>query len=207
MTIEANMIMILKTLTTLFIIFKIYKIITIITNRKREQREREQQEREQEERERIQRELQQQERERIQRELQHAEEVRRIMREQQRQLMYRRNKPYIDQLRIYLANLANREYTEDEWPTFWTWHCVGGNTKKLVTKAKFHSKLKAECAICFEKHKQGDTVFTECGHNYGKECWRKWMSNKIGNHSCPTCREFCPKTTTYALRGNTKNVV
>lgn len=83
---------------------------------------------------------------------------------------------------------------------FWTHRKIGGNTKRVISKAKFNLKCKEECAICFDMHTQGESVFTECGHIYGKECWRKWMSNEYSNHSCPNCRKFCPKTSTYTLR-------
>jgi hypothetical protein len=73
--------------------------------------------------------------------------------------------------------------------------------KRAIGKAKYEAECKETCAICLDKHTNGDSVVTqECKHCFGKECWKGWMSNPSGNQKCPTCREECPKVLTYTLR-------
>ena len=73
--------------------------------------------------------------------------------------------------------------------------------KRAIGKAKYEAECKETCAICLDKHTNGESVVTEeCKHCFGKECWQRWMSNPTGNQKCPTCREECPKVLTYTLR-------
>jgi hypothetical protein len=74
------------------------------------------------------------------------------------------------------------------------------NKRSCIGRARFEAICKDECAICLEKHTNGDSVITECGHTFGSQCWETWMSNPTGNHTCPTCRHNKPKTTFFAMR-------
>ena len=73
--------------------------------------------------------------------------------------------------------------------------------KRAIGKARYEAECKETCAICLDKHTNGESVVTEeCKHCFGKECWQGWMSNPSGNQKCPTCREECPSVLSYTLR-------
>ena len=73
--------------------------------------------------------------------------------------------------------------------------------KRAIGKARYEAECKETCAICLDKHTNGESVVTEeCKHCFGKECWKNWMSNPSGNQKCPTCREERPTVLTYTLR-------
>jgi hypothetical protein len=74
------------------------------------------------------------------------------------------------------------------------------NKRSCIGRSRFEAQCKDDCAICLEKHTNGDSVVTECGHTFGSQCWETWMSNPTGNHTCPTCRHDKPKTTFFAMR-------
>ena len=42
-----------------------------------------------------------------------------------------------------------------------------------------------DCPICKEEFK--NKAYTKCSHNFCKDCIIQWR--KIGNNSCPLCRE------------------
>jgi len=72
---------------------------------------------------------------------------------------------------------------------------------RAIGKARYEAECKETCAICLDKHTNGESVVTEdCKHCFGKECWKGWMSNPSGNQKCPTCRQERPKVLTYTLR-------
>jgi hypothetical protein len=73
--------------------------------------------------------------------------------------------------------------------------------KRAIGKVRYETECKETCAICLDKHTNGESVVTEeCKHCFGKECWKNWMSNPSGNQKCPTCREECPTVLSYTLR-------
>jgi hypothetical protein len=73
--------------------------------------------------------------------------------------------------------------------------------KRAIGKARYEAECKETCAICLDKHTNGESVLTEeCKHCFGKECWKNWISNPSGNQKCPTCREECPTVLSYTLR-------
>lgn len=76
--------------------------------------------------------------------------------------------------------------------------------EKTVTlsRANFNAILEDSCAICLENHKKGDTIKTECNHEFGKECYKSWITSKP-NHDCPTCRKVCPRVTLYKTKKTT----
>jgi len=202
MPLELRALMLLLKLIAIVVLI-INIIINIIRQIQKDQNEREQQERERQEF------IEQRERERQQREFEVRERLFRehhLMEQQRREERQRREREQHIHHHFHYAPAAV-VVNEDNWPQFWTFRRVGGNTKRCVGKVKFESDCDEECCICFNLHKKGDAVFTECGHQYGKECWAKWMSNNSGNHSCPTCRTYCPKTITYTKRIYKRNIV
>lgn len=46
--------------------------------------------------------------------------------------------------------------------------------------------MSEECPVCLEPPKAGDTVRTDCGHEYCQACVDKWFDQ--GESSCPLCR-------------------
>jgi len=76
--------------------------------------------------------------------------------------------------------------------------------KKSIGRTVFEAMCKDQCAICLNIHTKGECIETECGHEFGKQCWETWISNPNGNHTCPTCREFRPLTTSFKIRIRSK---
>ena len=76
--------------------------------------------------------------------------------------------------------------------------------EKTVTlsRANFNAILEDSCAICLENHKKGDTIKTECNHEFGKECYKSWITSKP-NHDCPMCKKVCPRVTSYKTKKTT----
>ena len=74
--------------------------------------------------------------------------------------------------------------------------------EKMVTikKADFEAPCIDSCPICLEKHIKGDTIMTECNHEFGIQCYNSWMTAFTSNHTCPTCRKVTPRVTMYKTR-------
>lgn len=74
--------------------------------------------------------------------------------------------------------------------------------EKMVTikKADFDANCTDSCSICLEKHIKGDTIMTECNHEFGIQCYNSWMTAPTSNHKCPTCRKVTPRVTMYKTR-------
>lgn len=72
--------------------------------------------------------------------------------------------------------------------------------KRAIGSKRYEAECKDTCAICLDKHTNGDSILTVCQHSFGKQCWERWMINPTGNQKCPTCREECPSVLTYTLR-------
>ena len=74
--------------------------------------------------------------------------------------------------------------------------------EKMVTikKAEFDAICTESCSICLEKHIKGDTIMTECNHEFGVKCYNSWMTAFTSNHTCPTCRKETPRVTMYKTR-------
>jgi hypothetical protein len=64
---------------------------------------------------------------------------------------------------------------------------------KTISSDLFASECADVCAICMEKHTIGNSIKTECNHEFGKQCFQMWMQASNGNHKCPTCRKECPQ--------------
>lgn len=79
-------------------------------------------------------------------------------------------------------------------------HCLVEN-KKVISKAQLEAVCPDSCPICLEKHKKKDTLLTDCGHEYGSECYKSWF---IAHNTCPTCRKESPTVTTFKARASKK---
>jgi len=98
---------------------------------------------------------------------------------------------------------ATEPVTLELWPEQWE-TCSDLNKVRAIGKVKFNADCKEVCAVCLETHKNHDSVTTECGHQFCKQCWFSWMSNPTGNQRCPCCRKDYPKTTTFKLMADRK---
>jgi len=78
--------------------------------------------------------------------------------------------------------------------------------EKIVTikKAEFDANCTESCAICLETHKKGDSIITDCNHEFGKQCYNNWMTALNSNHQCPNCRKATPRVTLYKTRAARK---
>jgi hypothetical protein len=79
-----------------------------------------------------------------------------------------------------------------------------------ISRAAFDTNCAESCSICLATHKKGDSIVTECNHEFGKECFNNWISAPNSNHSCPTCRKSMPRITlfkTRSQRNSTPNVI
>ena len=74
--------------------------------------------------------------------------------------------------------------------------------EKMVTikKADFEAPCIDSCPICLDIHKKGDSLTTECNHEFGKDCYNFWMNSLSSNKKCPTCRKETPRVTMYKTR-------
>jgi Ring finger domain len=72
----------------------------------------------------------------------------------------------------------------------------------VVSTASLHAPCTDLCAICLETHNKGEIVRTECGHEFGKECWHMFVNSRhqYGVFHCPACRKTNPKVKTFACK-------
>lgn len=66
-----------------------------------------------------------------------------------------------------------------------------------IGKEDMEAFCEFECAICCEIHIKKDSLKTDCGHVYGKSCYKRWISTANSNKRCPTCRKLAPTVTVY----------
>jgi hypothetical protein len=69
-----------------------------------------------------------------------------------------------------------------------------------ISRAAFDANCAESCSICLATHKKGDSIVTECHHEFGKECFNTWITAPNSNHSCPTCRKSMPRITLFKTR-------
>jgi len=69
-----------------------------------------------------------------------------------------------------------------------------------ISKAAFNANCTESCSICLETHKKGESIKTECNHEFGKQCFNNWMTARASNHKCPTCRKETPRVTMFKTR-------
>ena len=70
----------------------------------------------------------------------------------------------------------------------------------VLAKAVLCAPCSDICAICLETHTKADSVTTDCGHEFGKECWKAWSRQTHGRPSCGICRKKNPTVTMYRAR-------
>ena len=66
-----------------------------------------------------------------------------------------------------------------------------------IDKSQFHELCAEACAICLETHTKGDSVLTECNHEFCHQCWNQWITRA---KTCPACRKSCPSTTSFTTK-------
>ena len=64
---------------------------------------------------------------------------------------------------------------------------------RSITEKEGQCATADQCAICFDTHVLGDSMVTQCNHQFGKECYENWMTASSSNGTCPSCRTFCPR--------------
>jgi predicted transcriptional regulator len=75
-------------------------------------------------------------------------------------------------------------------------------TTKTMSLFDLNSPCAEDCSICFEKHKKVDSLITDCNHEFGKECYNKWI---LTNNNCPICRKKCENITVH--KGNSRKSI
>lgn len=72
----------------------------------------------------------------------------------------------------------------------------------VVSTASLAAPCSDLCAICLETHNKGEIVSTECGHEFGKECWHMHADSRqqYGVVHCPACRKADPTVRTFACK-------
>jgi hypothetical protein len=78
--------------------------------------------------------------------------------------------------------------------------------EKTVTikKTEFDAICTDSCPICLENPKKGDTIMTDCNHEFCKPCYNSWMNAFTSNHNCPACRKVTPRVTSFKTRVSKK---
>jgi hypothetical protein len=66
-----------------------------------------------------------------------------------------------------------------------------------IDKQQFHALCAEACAICLETHTKGDSVLTECNHEFCHQCWSQWITRA---KTCPACRKSRPSTTSFTSK-------
>ena len=76
------------------------------------------------------------------------------------------------------------------------------NNTVVVPTEQLASPCSDLCGICLETHNKCDIVHTECGHEFGKECWNMFIKSRkqYGVFHCPGCRKTNPKVKTFACK-------
>jgi hypothetical protein len=72
----------------------------------------------------------------------------------------------------------------------------------VVSTSSLSAPCSDLCAICLETHNKGEIVRTECGHEFGKECWHMFVDSRqqYGGFHCPACRKANPQVRTFACK-------
>ena len=83
-------------------------------------------------------------------------------------------------------------------------HLQSTNKKRSIGRARFEANCKNVCAICLDTHANGESIVTDCGHDFGQLCWQTWILKPGSNRTCPTCRKHAPHTISFTLRPDKK---
>jgi hypothetical protein len=112
------------------------------------------------------------------------------------------NGDFLDEL---FAEENARPWVEENarpWAEEWAEHKARSHTVRAISRKRFEEPCKQDCVICFDRHTAGESIVTECGHEFGTQCWETWMNRPDGNHGCPNCRKQFPKTHSFKLRAD-----
>ena len=66
-----------------------------------------------------------------------------------------------------------------------------------LTKEVFEAPCSEECSICLNTHNKGDSITTQCKHQFGKECFQTFERNELCSKKCPLCRQTYKFITSY----------
>ena len=66
-----------------------------------------------------------------------------------------------------------------------------------IDKSQFHALCTEACAICLDTHTKGDSVLTDCNHEFCHQCWTQWTARA---KTCPACRKLRPSTTSFTSK-------
>ena len=78
---------------------------------------------------------------------------------------------------------------------------------KIIKKTEFDAVIDDNCGICLDTKTRGETITTECGHNYCITCFdalvqfrKQQISRQNKVVHCPHCRSANPRITVYKMR-------
>jgi hypothetical protein len=69
-----------------------------------------------------------------------------------------------------------------------------------IPKAQVATNIPDVCAICLTTHLKCDSITTDCGHQFGEECWTTWSNISHGKPKCAMCNKQQPNIIKYRPR-------
>ena len=74
-----------------------------------------------------------------------------------------------------------------------------------ISSRSFLAPCKDVCSICLDTHQKGESITTQCGHEFGNQCWEQLHTTVLnGDIMCPLCRKACNFVNGYKQRKLTK---
>ncbi len=71
---------------------------------------------------------------------------------------------------------------------------------KAISKALVATTIPDVCAICLNTHEKCDSITTDCGHQFGLQCWTSWSDITHGKPKCAMCNKQQPNITMFKPR-------
>ena len=94
-----------------------------------------------------------------------------------------------EEVRIYM-NKSPKIYYQTIGSTTTAVAPEGGNC--------FTTETSEVCSICLNIHPQIHCIKTVCGHEFGHDCFQKWIQSCPTLHThCPNCRKYVHSMTKY----------
>ncbi len=75
---------------------------------------------------------------------------------------------------------------------------------KAISKALVATTIPDICAICLNSHDKCDSIMTDCGHQFGLQCWTSWSNITHGKPKCAMCNKQQPNITMFKPRQATQ---
>lgn len=78
---------------------------------------------------------------------------------------------------------------------------------KKLKKADVETPLEDCCGICCDNHTMVQCITTQCGHCFGKKCFRRWENTRRKGRlslTCPMCNTVVSTLTNYLPRKDYK---